>query len=123
LATDKTKPWIAQVRWQDWINALLGIWLVVSPWELGYTLDKAATGNACGVGVVLAAFNLISACRLLDEGQEIFNLLLGGWLVLSPYSLSFDADSKPTTNAIAAGTLVIGLAALGIWREIRKNSN
>ena len=101
------------IRWQDWASAVSGLWLVISPWEMSYTLDNAARGNACGVGAVLVVFNLVSACRLKDQGQEIFNILLGVWLILSPYSLGFSDDDGPTINAVATGLTVVILA---VWQ-------
>jgi hypothetical protein len=100
-------------RWQDWTNVLLGCWLVVSPWQMGYLLDEAGTTNACGLGAVLIVFNLISVCRLVDEGQEIFNILLGIWLICSPYVLGFATDREPAINALAAGVMVV---ALSVWQ-------
>ena len=100
-------------RWQDWTNVLLGCWLVVSPWQMGYTLNETATTNACGLGAVLIVFNLISVCRLVDEGQEIFNILLGIWLICSPYVLGFATDREPAINALAAGVMVV---ALSVWQ-------
>ena len=86
--------------------------MAASPHVLGYTLDSPATGNAYGAGVVVLLFNLISACRLVDQGQELFNILLGAWLVLSPYSLGFRGDVAAADNAMAVGGLV---AALAVW--------
>ncbi|MGA8148565.1 MAG: SPW repeat protein [Gallionellaceae bacterium] len=103
------------IRWQDWIDVLLGCWLVVSPWEMEYSLNEAATANACGLGAVLVVFNLISACRLSDEGQEIFNILLGSWLILSPYSLNFAMAKEPASNAIVVGAIVVALAGWQIY--------
>jgi hypothetical protein len=102
-------------RWQDWTNVPLGCWLVVSPWQMGYTLNETATTNACGLGAVLIVFNLISACRLVDAGQEILNILLGTWLILSPYSLGFAADRGPAINALAAGAMIVVLAGWQIY--------
>ena len=103
------------IRWQDWVDVLLGCWLVVSPWEMEYSLNEAAAANACGLGVVLIVFNLVSACRLSDNGQEIFNILLGSWLILSPYSLHFETENEPATNAIAVGAMVVALAVWQIY--------
>ena len=107
------------IRWQDWTNVLLGCWLVVSPWQMGYTLNETATTNACGLGVVLVVFNLISVCRLVDEGQEIFNILLGIWLICSPYVLGFASDKEPAVNALAGGVTVVALAVWQIYDTLR----
>jgi hypothetical protein len=102
-------------RWQDWTNVLLGCWLVVSPWQMGYSLNETATTNACGLGAVLIVFNLISVCRLVDEGQEIFNILLGTWLMFSPYALGFTTDREPAINALAVGVMIVALAVWQIY--------
>jgi hypothetical protein len=107
------------VRWQDWANVLLGCWLAVSPWQMEYALNHAARGNSCGVGAVLVVFNLISVCRIVDEGQEIVNILLGIWLILSPYALDFAMEKKPTINVMAVGALIVVLAGWQIVDAIR----
>ncbi len=106
-------------RWQDWTNVLLGFVLVVSPWEIGYSLNRAATGNSCGLGAALIFFNLIAAARLLDEGQEIFNILLGLWLILSPYSLDFAMEKEATITAVGVGAAVVALATWQIYNANR----
>ena len=100
------------IRWRDWVAALSGAWLMVSPDALGYTLERSAASNAYGVGLVVLLFNVISACRLIDQGQEIFNILLGAWLVLSPYSLGFRDDRLVAANATAVGALI---AIFAFW--------
>ena len=100
-------------RWQDWANVLLGAALLSSPEWMGYALDGAATKNAYGLGAVLVIYNLIAACRLIDRGEEILNIVLGLWLAMSPYILGFYANPDPTLIARAAGTAVTLLA---IWQ-------
>jgi SPW repeat len=48
-------------EWHDWVNGVLGVWLVVSPWILGFAALTAALWNHVVVGVlivVLAAWEL-----------------------------------------------------------------
>jgi len=101
------------IRWQDWAAILLGAWLVASPWQLDFALNHAAMGDACGLGVVLIIFNLISVARLLEQGQEIFNIIAGAWLVLSPYALNFSGERNPTVDVIAVGVVV---SCLAVWQ-------
>ncbi|MGH6944592.1 MAG: SPW repeat protein [Geminicoccaceae bacterium] len=53
---------IAQfAEWQDWINGILGIWLVVSPWVLGFGQVPAPTWDHVIVGLlvlILAAWEI-----------------------------------------------------------------
>jgi len=108
------------IRWQDWTNALLGAWLVVSPSVLGYSLDEAAAGNAMGVGAALLAFNVISACRLIDEGQELLNIVIGAWLLLSPFAFGFPPSSAAGVDTMAVGAVVALLAGWQIRDAARK---
>ena len=68
----KTQVWSA--RWRDWAMLVLGGWLVLSPWWLGYMSGLPVSGeelaasavtmpawNAWVVGVVVAIL-AISAC-------------------------------------------------------------
>jgi hypothetical protein len=103
------------IRWQDWIAILLGAWLTISPWQLDFTLNHAAAGNACGLGVILVIFNLMSVARLLEQGQEIVNIMAGIWLLLSPYSLDFASERNAAINVMVVGTVIVCLAA---WQMV-----
>jgi hypothetical protein len=51
---------IAFSAWEEWINAALGLWLVVSPWILGFA-HTSAMHFSIGIGVAitfLAALDL-----------------------------------------------------------------
>jgi len=53
---------LAQFRkWEEWINVLLGIWLILSPWILHFTTDSKATTNAIIVGVIVGLLALSNA--------------------------------------------------------------
>jgi hypothetical protein len=106
-------------RWQDWANALLGAWLVVSPYQLGFAREGTAAGNAMGVGGALLFFNLISAARLVDKGQEIMNVVLGLWLLLSPFAFGFEATSAAGIDVLAVGALVVTLACWQMYDAMR----
>jgi hypothetical protein len=101
-----------KVHWRDLLIGAIGIWLAASPKVLGYDLDEAAALNAVGVGWCLVIFCAISAWRVVDLGNEILNIVMGCWLVLSPFSLGFAEHRVAELNAIAVGLIV---AALAVW--------
>lgn len=45
----------------SWINAVLGVWLVLSPWVFGYSDWFALTVNSVGAGLAIIAFSIFSA--------------------------------------------------------------
>jgi hypothetical protein len=40
-------------KWEEWTNAVIGIWLVVSPWVLGFSSDAVTTWNAAIIGLLV----------------------------------------------------------------------
>ena len=44
--------------WEEWTELALGLWLVVSPWALGYSANGQATLAAMATGISIAALAL-----------------------------------------------------------------
>ena len=108
-------------RWQDWAGCVLGFWLALSPWIVGYTQHESATVNAVFLGLTLALGCHFEA--VFDEAAcEWANLAAGLWLVGAPFVLGFGSAYVAAANSIAVGTLVAVLAvsALSLDKEIGK---
>lgn len=106
-------------HWQDPVSLALGLWLVVSPWALGFAGEAGAMWNAVIAGVLVAAI----ACYALFEvmaWQEWANAALGIWLVISPWVLGFSALAAAMWSAVLVGAVIAALAiwALGTDRDI-----
>ena len=54
----------APQKWEEWINFTLGLWLVVSPFALGFNAYKTAMVNILIVGGVVALLAAFSLGRL-----------------------------------------------------------
>ncbi len=98
-------------QWKDAVNFILGIWLIVSPWALGFATDRAPTWNAWVVGVVIAVA-AIAALVAFNKWEEWVEVALGAWLIVSPYLLGFSGLMHATVNQVVVGIIVAGLA---IW--------
>ncbi len=98
-------------HWQDVVNALFGVWLVCSPWILGFQEARTPTANAILVGVALvaAALGAMIVPRAWEEWTEC---ALGVWLVISPWVLGFSAMRDAMLSAVISG---IAIAALALW--------
>ena len=92
-------------RWQDWGNLVLGVWLFISPFiGIGVTNDIAAW-NSYVAGLVVAVFAIAAlAHRYLWE--EWLNLIIGIWIVVSPFMLHFTEQTGPTWNLVIVGLLI-----------------
>ena len=104
-------------RWQDWANLVLGAWVFASPWVLNYGGTTAAL-NAYVMGGGIVVFALIAA-YMPKAWEEIINMLLGVWLVVSPFVLGFSAMTE-----IALHTVVVGIlaTAFAIWAMSNEQS-
>src|SRR5437763_8336089 len=80
----KTMPNTSIKHWQDPLNLILGIWMIVSPWALRYQTDmtlnavmsNAATSNAVILGILIAAAALVALFRVM-AWEEWVNVVLG----------------------------------------------
>jgi len=45
--------WFAE--WEEWINVVLGVWVAIAPWVLGFYAVTAATWSHVILGVLIAA--------------------------------------------------------------------
>ena len=50
-----------RASWLSWINVVLGIWLIISPWVLGYTGIHAAAWNNVILGIIVIVLSWWSA--------------------------------------------------------------
>lgn len=98
-------------RWQDWVQLALGAWLFVSPWVLGYTKIAGAAANAYLIGAALVVFAII-ALYAPKVWEEWISLVLGLWLIISPWFMGFSQANGATQNALLVGIASIVLA---IW--------
>jgi len=49
---------IAFANWEEWANLLLGLWLIASPWILGFTHTRAMHFSI-GIGAVVAFLSVL----------------------------------------------------------------
>jgi len=49
---------IAYRDWEEWVNVLMGVWLIASPWLLGFAHTRAM-GISIGMGVVITLLALL----------------------------------------------------------------
>ena len=95
-------------QWQDRTNAVVGVWLIIAPFALGFQSDLAALANTAIVGLLLlaAALGAIFVPRAWEDWTES---ALGLWLAVSPWVLGFPTPSA-RANAVIAGLVVLTLA-------------
>jgi len=92
------------------LNVLAGIWLIISPWVLGYT-DADATWNPVVFGAIVGVLALARVGGLYRETWiSWINAAIGVWLFISAFWL---ADSNQASWNV--GILGIVLFLLALW--------
>jgi hypothetical protein len=94
---------------------VLGLWLFVSPWVLQYR-ETTSAQNAFVVGFLLMVTAAIALTSFL-VWEEWFSVMLGAWLVISPWVLG--ASLVPMGNFVIVGFLVLALGLYVIWDDRR----
>lgn len=100
----------------NWTNLIFGAWLFSSPWLLQYTTLGAASWNSIVFGVAIAVF---AAWALFapKAWEEWTNLILGLWLIVSPWALGFSNQTLATWNIVIVELVVTGLSGAGLGRR------
>lgn len=96
-------------HWQDPVNALLGAWLIVSPWVLGFQGVTIAMVTTMAIGAVLLASSA-GAMSVPAAWEEWLDAILGAGLMMAPMLLGFDSVDPALVNALITGAIVTFLA-------------
>jgi hypothetical protein len=60
--------------WEEWTEALIGVWLVASPWLLGFAAVTNAMYMAVGIGVVVVVLAAWTLATDKDYGEWLRGL-------------------------------------------------
>jgi len=102
-------------QWQDWMSLLLGVWMLMSPWVVGHDAGGAAILNYYVVGLAVTVF-AIAALAAFRMWEEWVNLVLGTWLLVSPWLLGFSASSTSVLNTVLIAIFIIVCAGSALTK-------
>lgn len=103
-------------RWQDQLILLLGLWLIASPWVLGYPSDSPPTTNAVVAGIIMAALAAFDLYKTY-VWAVVLNLVVGAWVTVSPWVIGMLQDRAMMISLIVSGVATV---VLGLW-ELRSD--
>src|SRR5215475_15293958 len=105
------KPWRRESA-LDLYNLSLAAILLVCPWLFTLTNTTARIDLwASGLAVILISLAAIAA---FAKWEEWANLILGLWLIASPWILGF-AHTRAMHFSIGIGAVVVFMAMLELW--------
>jgi hypothetical protein len=94
----------------DVINLLLGMLLFFAPWMFDF-VSTLASENAWLSGALISLL-ATSAIIAFDAREQRLNLLVGLWVVVSPWLLGFHAEMH---IHFIVGLLLVALVLLELW--------
>jgi hypothetical protein len=104
-------------RWRresilDVYNLVLGAFLFLSPWLLAFGYWPARI-DTWVTGLLLVAIS-VGALMAFAEWEEWVSLILGLWMIVSPFLLDFPHAAAMAVN-IGVGCVVAYLALMELW--------
>ncbi|MGX9426428.1 MULTISPECIES: SPW repeat protein [Bradyrhizobium] len=101
----------------DLYNLAAAIFLLAAPWMFVRVNPTAAIDlRASGAAIAILSLAAIIA---FSAWEEWVNLLVGGWLIVSPWLLGF-AHTRAMHFSIVAGAVVMFMSLLELWLEYEK---
>jgi hypothetical protein len=110
----------APKEWENWLDLALGVWLLLSPWLLQFGGDATAVTNSVVIGFLIIVAEVFTFSTL-GALEELIDLVLGLWLVVSPWILNI-SSRVASADFVIVGLLVLGLAIYEIWDARRMSS-
>jgi hypothetical protein len=100
------------MTWASWIDFILGIWLIIAPFALGFRMmsGRAATEDVI-FGILIAALSLWTALKLTRVAGTLLGLF-GLWVLIAPFVLRTHEVARVTPNDVIVGLAVLILAIL-----------
>jgi hypothetical protein len=108
--------------WEDWLGMLLGALIVLSPW-FPTQANQEIAGDRSYVILSTFAVGMIILCLgqleyvALQRWEEVAEIVLGLWLIASPYMFGYSGDGLLVFWHSGLGGIVVLLAALQLWQD------
>ena len=94
-------------HWQDPVNGVLGVWLVLSPWIARFSGDTTATANMVIVGGALVAASLgaMLAPRVWEEWVEAALIICLDPALQSRFEIHLKSGERGDTGILIGSEL------------------
>jgi hypothetical protein len=101
---------------------LLGVVIVLSPWFPTQASQEIAADrsyvilNTFAVGMIILCLGQLEYVAL-QRWEEVAEIVLGLWLIASPYMFGYSGDGLLVFWHSGLGGIVVLLAALQLWQD------
>lgn len=102
-----------RTKWPSGLAMAAGVWLIVSPFILGYGLGSAVTNNVVS-GVIIVALAAAVFFGRVHTWADWGLVLMGGWVMASPAMFGYGGQSVASYNELVTGFAVAALAVVSM---------
>lgn len=102
--------------WEDTVELLLAIWIIGSPFFLGFFHVGAASASLILIGSLIFLTSQLGLSTQ-EPWEEWLNLLLAACLLVSPWLFGFADHFVATINAVASAICVAVFALISMIHE------
>ena len=105
------------MQWVSGLAALVGLWLVASPFLFESTDTAVWNDTLVGTAIfALAGYNFVrmSRDRLAAVGVAALVILLGLWAAVSPYVIDMGSDTL-LLSTVASGLIIAALSTFNAY--------
>ncbi len=104
------------MKWRNWLNALFGVWFVISPWALGFSSHQGALWTTLIIGIIQVIVAAWAASVENSSGWKVWqtwvSLLTGIWFIIAPFTLSLSSMHSEVWTSVILGIVT---AVLSLW--------
>jgi len=107
--------------WEDWCGMLLGALIVASPWfpiqEHSPIVERQTMIlNTVAIGLVVFGLSQLEYVAL-QRWQEVATILVGLWLIVSPYVFGYSGEGFLRIYHTSLGAVAVILGVLQLWQD------
>lgn len=107
------------VKLASGLTVLAGIWLFVSPWVYGATINLNAWNSWLVGGALIFFAGTRVAYPAIRPGLSWFNVVLGVWTFISPWIYGYTFNTGRFINSLCVGVVVVILAVISARATIK----
>jgi hypothetical protein len=96
----------------DLYQLVCAAFLFASPWLFAFSNAKSGTDDI--ISAILVGASSLAALVVFREWEEFFTLVLGLWILASPWVLHFQVPAATHIN-VGVGLVITYMAALELW--------
>jgi VIT1/CCC1 family predicted Fe2+/Mn2+ transporter len=110
-----------QYIWQDFVSLYLGAWAFLTPWVIGHPAGAAVIASYVIAGFMICIFAIIGLV-VFGPWPEWVNIVLGAWMLVSPWLLGFASARSLMWSALLIGAMVMICSGLALSEKRSKQA-